>query len=31
MTVAWFSVKDFEAAKKFYGHTLGLKKCEETR
>jgi predicted enzyme related to lactoylglutathione lyase len=29
MTVAWFSVKDFEEAKKFYSHTLGLKKILE--
>lgn len=29
MTVAWFSVKDFERAKKFYGQTLGLKKSFE--
>lgn len=29
MTVAWFSVKDFEEAKKFYGSVLGLKKTFE--
>jgi predicted enzyme related to lactoylglutathione lyase len=29
MTVAWFSAKDFEEAKKFYGQTLGLKKTFE--
>ena len=29
MTVAWFSVKDFEQAKRFYGQTLGLKKSFE--
>ncbi len=26
VTVSWFSVKDFEQAKKFYGESLGLKK-----
>jgi len=29
MTVAWFSAKDFEEAKKFYGSVLGLKKIFE--
>jgi predicted enzyme related to lactoylglutathione lyase len=29
MTVAWFGVKNFEQAKKFYGETLGLKKTFE--
>lgn len=29
MTVAWFSVNDFEQAKKFYGSVLGLKKTYE--
>jgi CreA protein len=29
LTVAWFSSKDFEQAKKFYGETLGLKKTLE--
>jgi predicted enzyme related to lactoylglutathione lyase len=29
LTVAWFNVKDFEEAKKFYGQTLGLKKTFE--
>jgi predicted enzyme related to lactoylglutathione lyase len=29
MTVAWFSVNDFDEAKKFYGNTLGLKKTFE--
>lgn len=29
MTVAWFSVNDYEQAKKFYGQTLGLKKSFE--
>jgi predicted enzyme related to lactoylglutathione lyase len=29
MTVAWFSANDFEEAKKFYGHVLGLKKTFE--
>ena len=30
VTVSWFSVKDFEQAKKFYGESLGLKKTFET-
>jgi CreA protein len=30
VTVSWFSVKDFEQAKKFYGDTLELKKTFET-
>ena len=30
VTVSWFSVKDFEQAKKFYGDTVGLKKTFET-
>ena len=29
MTVAWFSAKDFEEAKKFYSSVLGLKKTFE--
>ena len=29
MTVAWFSAKDFEETKKFYGQVLGLKKTFE--
>jgi predicted enzyme related to lactoylglutathione lyase len=29
VTVAWFSVEDFDEAKKFYGDTLGLKKILE--
>jgi len=29
MSVAWFNVKDFEEAKKFYGQVLGLKKTFE--
>ena len=29
VTVSWFSVKDFEQAKKFYGETLGLRKTFE--
>jgi CreA protein len=29
MTVAWFSVNDFEQSKKFYGNVLGLKKTFE--
>jgi predicted enzyme related to lactoylglutathione lyase len=29
VTVSWFTVKDFEQAKKFYGDTLGLKKTFE--
>ncbi len=29
VTVAWFSVNDFEQAKKFYGSVLGLKKSFE--
>ncbi|MGH9746516.1 MAG: VOC family protein [Candidatus Acidiferrales bacterium] len=29
MSVAWFSVNDFEQAKKFYGGVLGLKKAFE--
>jgi predicted enzyme related to lactoylglutathione lyase len=29
MTVAWFSGKDFDEAKKFYGSVLGLKKTFE--
>jgi CreA protein len=29
MTVAWFSVNDFEQAKRFYGSVLGLKKTYE--
>jgi predicted enzyme related to lactoylglutathione lyase len=29
VTVSWFSVKDFEQAKKFYGESLGLKKTFE--
>jgi len=29
VTVSWFSVEDFERAKKFYGETLGLKKTFE--
>jgi len=29
VTVSWFSVKDFEQAKKFYGETMGLKKTFE--
>jgi predicted enzyme related to lactoylglutathione lyase len=30
VTISWFSVKDFEQAKKFYGESLGLKKTFET-
>ena len=30
VTVSWFSVKDFEQAKKFYEKSLGLKKTFET-
>lgn len=29
LSVAWFSVKDFEQAKKFYGNILGMKKSFE--
>lgn len=29
VSVSWYQVKDFEAAKKFYGETLGLKKTFE--
>lgn len=29
VTVSWFSVKDFEQAKKFYGESLGLQKTFE--
>ena len=29
LSVAWFSVNDFEQAKKFYGSVLGLKKSFE--
>ncbi|MGB0035448.1 MAG: VOC family protein [Candidatus Acidiferrales bacterium] len=29
VTVSWFSVNDFEKAKKFYGETLGMKKTLE--
>jgi catechol 2,3-dioxygenase-like lactoylglutathione lyase family enzyme len=29
VAVSWFSVKDFEQAKKFYGESLGLKKTFE--
>jgi predicted enzyme related to lactoylglutathione lyase len=29
MTIAWFTVDDFEAAKKFYGNVLGMKKTFE--
>ncbi|MGH9719033.1 MAG: VOC family protein [Bryobacteraceae bacterium] len=29
VSIAWYVVKDFEAAKKFYGETLGLKKIFE--
>lgn len=29
VTVSWFSVKDFDQAKKFYGQTLGLRKVLE--
>jgi predicted enzyme related to lactoylglutathione lyase len=29
LSVAWFSAKNFEQAKKFYGETLGLKKTFE--
>ena len=29
VTVSWFSVKDFQQAKKFYGETVGLKKTFE--
>lgn len=29
VTVSWFSVKDFEQAKKFYGETVGLRKTFE--
>jgi predicted enzyme related to lactoylglutathione lyase len=29
VTVAWFSVNDFEQAKKFYGSVLGLNKTLE--
>jgi predicted enzyme related to lactoylglutathione lyase len=29
ISVAWFSANDFEEAKKFYGHVLGLKKTFE--
>jgi predicted enzyme related to lactoylglutathione lyase len=28
--VSWFSVNDFEGAKKFYGNVLGLKKTFDT-
>lgn len=29
MILAWYTVKDLEAAKKFYGETLGMKKAFE--
>jgi len=29
--VSWFSVNDFEGAKKFYGNVLGLKKTFEAQ
>lgn len=29
--VSWFSVNDFEGAKKFYGQVLGLKKTFEAQ
>ena len=29
LSVAWFSVNDFEQAKKFYGSVLGMKKSFE--
>jgi predicted enzyme related to lactoylglutathione lyase len=29
MTIAWFSVDDFEAAKQFYGSVLGMKQIFE--
>jgi CreA protein len=31
VVVSWFSVKDFEQSKKFYSHTLGLKKVLEAQ
>ena len=31
LSIAWFSVNDFEQAKKFYGDVLGLKKSFEAR